>query len=63
MVVVEKKMNQKNIKELEDYNVKNDTGEKKRKPYVKPALTIHGDLDVITQNLAINPCDGCCGRS
>ena len=56
-------MSQENIQEIKNGKPHNVINEIKRKPYIKPAFTIYGDLDVITQNLSKNPCDGCCGRS
>ena len=56
-------MSQINIQEIKNDKLNNEINEMKRKTYIKPALTVHGDLDVITQCLCSNPCDGCCGRS
>ena len=45
---------------MEDKSLESLSDAKEKKPYVKPLLLVHGNLDKITQSCSGEPDDGSC---
>ena len=48
---------------MEDKSLKSLSDAKEKKSYVKPLLSVHGNLDKLTQMMSMGPDDGCYGGS